>query len=59
MKNGSFFQFEIIISVLVSFFSADSLSTSESDVYRRQILTYKDGPRVDKVNVLIILSFLN
>ena len=23
--------------------------TSESDVYRRQILTYKDGPRAERV----------
>ena len=28
----------------------DRLYTSESDVYRRQILTYKDGPRADRVN---------
>ena len=26
------------------------LYTSESDVYRRQILTYKDGPRTARVN---------
>ena len=25
------------------------LYTSESDVYRRQILTYKDGPRAVKI----------
>ena len=28
----------------------DRLYTSESDVYRRQILTYKDGPRTEGVN---------
>ena len=28
----------------------DRLYTSESDVYRRQILTYKDGPRAARVN---------
>ena len=27
----------------------DRLYKSESDVYRRQILTYKDGPRTEKV----------
>ena len=27
----------------------DRLYTSESDVYRRQILTYKDGPRAKRV----------
>ena len=28
------------------------LYTSESDVYRRHILTYKDGPRAESVNRL-------
>ena len=28
------------------------LSTSESDVYRRRILTYKNGPRAERVNQL-------
>ena len=28
----------------------DRLYTSESDVYRRQILTYKDGPRTERVD---------
>ena len=27
----------------------DRLYTSESDVYRRQILTYEDGPRAQRV----------
>ena len=27
----------------------DRLYTSESDVYRRQILTYKDGPRTERL----------
>ena len=27
----------------------DRLYTSKSDVYRRQILTYKDGPRAERV----------
>ena len=29
--------------------AGDRLYTSESDVYRRQILTYKDGPRASHV----------
>ena len=32
-----------------SFSAEDRLYTSESDVYRRQILTYKDGPRNERV----------
>ena len=28
----------------------DRLSTLESGVYRRQILTYKDGPRAERVS---------
>ena len=56
-------QFKIIINVLVSSFRfiwilrpfqcGDRLYTSESDVYRRQILTYKDGPRAKRVDVNI------
>ena len=33
----------------------DRLYTSESDVYRRQILTYKDGPRTERVKILILV----
>ena len=29
----------------------DRLYTSESDVYRRQILTYTDGPRAGRINL--------
>ena len=29
------------------------LYTSESDVCRRQILTYKDGPRTERVNIYL------
>ena len=29
----------------------DRLYSSESDVYRRQILTYKEGPRTERVNM--------
>ena len=70
METKGFFQFEIIINVLVSSFRFIwipmlwvyghykyfnslyvfiRLYTSETDVYRRQILTYKDGPRTEGV----------
>ena len=29
----------------------DRLYASEADVYRRQLLTYKDGPRPESVNI--------
>ena len=32
----------------------DRLFTSESDVYRRQILTYKDGTRTEKITTFIM-----
>ena len=32
----------------------DRLYTSESDVYRRQILTYKDGPRGGRIEIFIM-----
>ena len=34
---------------IVFFQCGDRLYTSESDVYRRQILTYKDDPRAGRV----------
>ena len=34
-----------------NFQCGDRFYTSESDVYRRQILTYKDGPRTEGVKV--------
>ena len=38
----------------VNYFSAGTVFyTSESDVYRRQILTYKDGPRAERVNISV------
>ena len=37
------------------FHCGDRLYTSESDVYRRQILTYKDGPCADMVKHMAIL----
>ena len=32
----------------------DRLYTSESDVYRRQILTYEDGPRTERVKYITL-----
>ena len=37
----------------------DRLYTSESDVYRRQNLTYKDGPRAERVSQLTLSSNLH
>ena len=34
----------------ILFQCGDRLYTSESDVYRRQILTYKDGTRTERAN---------
>ena len=42
-------RFTVIIILSVSARGL-SLYTSESDVYRREILTYKEGPRAKKVN---------
>ena len=36
------------------FQSGGRLYTSESDVYRRQILTYKDGPRTEIVKIFLM-----
>ena len=45
------------ITMNVSHFQyGDRLYTSESDVYRRQILTHKDGRHAEGVNVLILIS---
>ena len=30
--------------------------TSESDVYRRQILTYKDGPRAERIKIFLLVT---
>ena len=35
----------------------DRLYTSESDVYRRQILTYKDGPRTKRIEKNLIAVY--
>ena len=37
------------LEIFYYFQCRDRLYTSESDVYRRQILTYKDGPRTERV----------
>ena len=45
--------------IICNFFQCgDRLYTSESDVYRRQILTYKDGPRAERVNTVPALKGL-
>ena len=70
-RPKSYFHFEIIINVLVSFFplislhmlcgynhykyfafsARDRLHTSESNIHKRHILTYKDGLCTERVNV--------
>ena len=42
----------------VFFQRGDRLQPSESDVYRRQILTYKDGPLAERVNDLCVIFSL-
>ena len=37
------------LEIFYFFPCGDRLYTPESDVYRRQILTYKDGPRTERV----------
>ena len=37
----------------LTFSASDRLYTSESDVCRRQILTYKDDPRTERINIFI------
>ena len=39
------------LEIFQLFQCGDRLYTSESDVYRRQILTYKDGTRAERVNL--------
>ena len=49
--------------LLVSYFfqRGDSFYTSESDVCRRQILAYKDGPRAERIErqCIIILNYIS
>ena len=42
-------------SVTEPFQCGDRLCTSESDVSRRQILTYKDGPRTESIKIFIMV----
>ena len=42
------------IEIFLIFQRWDHLYTSESDVYRRQILTYKEGPGAERVKLGII-----
>ena len=44
---------------MITPFSAGLLYTLESDVCRRQILTYKFGPRAERMNVLATCSCYN
>ena len=41
------------LAVFSFFQSGDRLYMSESDVYRRQILTYRDDPRSERLKILI------
>ena len=43
------------LEIFQLFQRGDRLYTSESAVYRRQILTYKDGPHAERVNILYLL----
>ena len=40
------------LEILSNSQSGDRLYVSESDVSRHQILTYKDGPRAERVNLV-------
>ena len=45
----------VITPIRNIFILPDRLYTSESDVYRRQILTYKDAPRAERVKAFMCL----
>ena len=51
-----------LLDMFKFFQCGDRFHTLESDVYRRQTLTYKGGPRAERVKVLItsmvVLPFL-
>ena len=59
-KNHSF-RFHVYFSALsdiqslLPFQHGDRLYTSESDVCRRQTLTYKDDPRSERIKIFIIV----
>ena len=40
-----------------TFQRGDRLYTSESDVCRRQILAYKDGPRTERINIFLMAVY--
>ena len=49
---------KIYSTLIVILLVQDRLYTSESDVYRRQILTYKDDPRTVRIKTLLVLKGL-
>ena len=49
-KNTKFFAFDI-----KPFQRVDRYYTSESDVCGRQNLTYKDGPRTERIKIFIVV----
>ena len=71
METKCCFQFEIIINVLLSYFRFIQIlmlcvyghykfynSFSARAVFGRQILTSKDGPRAERVNIQIVLNII-
>ena len=46
------------LEIFLFFQCGDRLYTSESDVCRRQILTYKNGPRAEKVTFTTVCDQL-
>ena len=44
------------LEIFEFFQRGDRLYASESDVYRRQILTHKDGPRAGRVKLQLTVS---
>ena len=40
------------LKIFYFFECGDCLNTSDSDVHRRQILTYENGPRAEMVNMV-------
>ena len=55
-KSGtlSFCHVDNMPCMSLPFQCGDRLYTSESDVCRRQILMYKDGPRTERIQILIM-----
>ena len=44
-----------LLEIFLLFQCGDRLYTLETDVHRRQILTYKDGPRAERVDMSKLL----